>query len=84
MKHYDAVIGEDGWRSASDPPDTDATVQIAWDDLSTSDEALGFYDSPSGESNRVWWFHSAGHGIHISPPGHIVAWRQKPIVGGEG
>ena len=53
----DSCLGE-GWNWAYTPPDSDRLVQIAWDDGSTSDDTLGFYDSVSSippTEEKVWW-----------------------------
>jgi hypothetical protein len=65
-----------GWFPADTPPNNDRIVQVAWDDGSTGESALCFYDSKSTipqENERYWWSHPH---IQILPPGHILAWRE--------
>lgn len=72
-----AVIGENGWRSADDPPDTDRAVQIAWDDMSTSPKCIGCFDSKSmlpDPGPRMWW--AMWPSVHVAT-GQIGAWRER-------
>ena len=69
------LIGE-GWHPASDPPDTDRIVQVAWDDGSTSPSALAFYDSKATipqEDKKYWW---ACSNLDLVP--NVLAWRELP------
>lgn len=71
-----AVIGEDGWESPNNPPSNDRTVQIAWDDLSTSPQTLGFYDGLAeipDSGRRFWWSHPRMVKYEKS---EIGAWRE--------
>ncbi len=53
-----AVVGEDGWRSPADPPDSDRTIQLAWDDGSYGKSSLGFYDGIAEipDSGKRWFW----------------------------
>lgn len=76
-----AIIGEDGWRAADDPPDSDRTVQIAWDDGSSSLNTLGFYDGIAeipDSGRRFWWSSPMGRGFSQLPQGCVLAWRERP------
>ena len=58
MKTYRAIIGEEGWKSPGEPPDDDRVIQIAWDDMSTSDKTIGFYDGVAEKPDsgrRFFW-----------------------------
>jgi hypothetical protein len=75
-----AEIGVNGWRDAVyDPPETDRIVQVAWDDMSTSPNAKGFYDSAAEtppSSRRFWWtFDYAQNFIPLSDD-CVLAWRE--------
>lgn len=75
-----AIIGEDGWISASEPPDNDRFVEIAWDDGSHSDSFLGFYDGIAeipDSGKRWWWQWSEKWGMHRLPHGSVLAWRER-------
>jgi hypothetical protein len=68
----------DGWTSAHEPPNDTRIVQVAWDDGSTGDAALCFYDAKSTipeDDNRYWWSYP---GIEILPLDNVLAWREKP------
>ena len=70
-----AVIGEDGWESPDNPPSNDRVVQIAWDDMSTSENSLGFYDGIAeipDSGRRYWWTHP---GMTQLDKSAIGAWR---------
>lgn len=75
-----AVIGEDGWISPQDPPDTDRAVQLAWDDMSYSKDSLGFRDmkSEKPQSGRYyWWSLREGYSyLSLIPDESIGAWRE--------
>ena len=74
-----AVIGEDGWMSPANPPDTDRTVQIAWEDMSYGPNSLGFYDGIAetpDSGRRFWWSSPAGRGFHQLGTGSVGAWRE--------
>ncbi len=74
-----AVIGEDGWMSPTEPPDTDRLVKLAWDDMSYSDNSRGFYDSLAeipASGKMFWWSWPVGGGMHRLPSDHIGAWRE--------
>ncbi len=76
-----AVIGQDGWQDPATPPDNDAVVQLAWDDMSYGDNSYGFYDGVAviPESNRkFWWSWSPTAGPRRLPDGHVGAWRDRP------
>lgn len=75
-----AVVGEDGWRSAGEPPDTDRLVEIAWEDGSHGNPTLGFYDgiAETPDSNRRWWWqYHFMHGMDRVPAGGVLAWRER-------
>ena len=70
-----AVIGEDGWETPDNPPNTDRVVQIAWEDMSTSENLLGFYDGIAeipDSGRRYWWTHPR---MTQHDKGAIGAWR---------
>ena len=73
----DELLAE-GWRDAEeDPPDNDRTVQIAWDDGSTSPNTLGFYDSVAmtpESTEKFWWNQSP---LCKCQPGAVLAWRER-------
>ena len=74
-----AVIGEDGWMSPTEPPDTDRMVQLAWDDMSYGVNSRGFYDSVAempASGKMFWWSWPVGGGMHRLPSDHIGAWRE--------
>lgn len=74
-----AVIGEDGWMSPAEPPDTDRLVQLAWDDMSYGENSRGFYDSVAempASGKMFWWSWPVGGGMHRLPSDHIGAWRE--------
>ena len=74
-----AVIGEDGWMSHTEPPDTDRLVQLAWDDMSYGENSRGFYDSLAeipASGKMFWWSWPVGGGMHRLPSDHIGAWRE--------
>lgn len=74
-----AVIGEDGWVSPTEPPDTDRLVQLAWDDMSYGENSRGFYDSVAempASGKMFWWSWPIGGGMHRLPSDHIGAWRE--------
>lgn len=76
-----AVLGEDGWMSPAEPPNTDRTVQIAWDDMSYGPNSLGFYDGIAeipDSGRRFWWSSPAGRGFHQLSAGSVGAWRERP------
>jgi hypothetical protein len=76
--HSFAVIGEDGWESPDNPPDDDRLVQVAWDDMSTSEKALGFYDGIAeipDSGRRYWWSHPQMTKLN---KGAVGAWREIP------
>jgi hypothetical protein len=74
-----AVIGEDGWNDPSEPPDTDRTVQIAWEDMSYSENSLAFRDTIASEPQEetVYWWNLNPVSI-IARPELIGAWRERP------
>lgn len=75
-----AVIGENGWMSPAEPPDTDRTVQIAWEDMSYGPNSLGFYDGIAeipDSGRRFWWSNPPGRGFHQLSAGSVGAWREK-------
>lgn len=75
MSYY-AVVGEDGWRDATYPPNSSRVVQIAWDDLSTTDKTLGFYagvDEEPDSGRRYWWTHPA---LEKHNKDAVAAWRE--------
>lgn len=76
-----AVVGEDGWRSAGEPPNTDRLVEIAWEDGSHGNPTLGFYDGIAEipDSGRRWWWEwSKERGFHqITLDGAVLAWRER-------
>ena len=82
-----AVIGEDGWRSPSNPPDTDRTVQLAWEDMSYGSNSLGFYDGLAeipDSGRRFWWECPKGRGFHqIKDVSLVGAWREIPSSNNE-
>jgi hypothetical protein len=66
-----------GWHPASEPPDDDRVVQVAWDDGSTGDASFAFYDSKAmtpPEEEKYWWSYP---GMSILPVGHVLAWREQ-------
>ena len=70
----DSCLGE-GWNWAYTPPDSDRLVQIAWDDGSTSDDTLGFYDSVSSippTEEKVWW----NKDLCLLGDDAVLAWRE--------
>lgn len=74
---------EAGWRdAATDPPNDDRTVQIAWDDGSTSDGLRGFHDSISGhggpkyDGKRFWWHWPWEGKAQLATPLKVLAWRE--------
>lgn len=75
-----AVIGEDGWIAATDPPDNDRIVEIAWEDGSHGNSTLGFYDgiAETPDSGRRWWWEwSKAKGIsQINDSSIVLAWRE--------
>lgn len=69
---------DDGWILASEPPNTDRTVRIMWDDWSFG--SLGFFDSKAEipEGPRIWWAWSRddrNQPKYPYPTNNIVAWR---------
>jgi hypothetical protein len=75
-----ATLGEDGWMSPTEPPNTDRTVQIAWDDMSYGPNSLGFYDGIAetpDSGRRFWWSSPAGRGFRQLSAGSIGAWRER-------
>ena len=67
-----ATIGENGWMDINTPPNSDRTVQIAWDDYSYGKGSLGFYDSIYGKpEKKIWW-----HNGRPYEDGKIMAWRE--------
>lgn len=76
-----AVVGEDGWRSAGEPPNTDRFVEIAWEDGSHGSPTLGFYDGIAEipDSGRRWWWEwSKQRGFNrITLDGAVLAWRER-------
>lgn len=76
-----AVVGEDGWRSAGEPPNTDRLVEIAWEDGSHGNPTLGFYDGIAEipDSGRRWWWEwSKARGFNqITFDGAVMAWRER-------
>lgn len=71
------LLVEDGWTPASEPPDTDRAVQVAWDDGSTSENALCFYDSKSiipPDGKKYWWTHPK---MNLLSDGDVIAWRER-------
>jgi len=80
-----AVIGEDGWMSPAEPPDTDRLVQLAWDDMSYGENSRGFYDSVAempASGKMFWWSWPVGGGMHRLPSDHIGAWREMTANAG--
>ena len=64
----------EGWHPASEPPDTDRIVQVAWDDGSTSPSALSFYDCKAtipATDKKYWW---ACPNLDLVP--NVLAWRE--------
>jgi hypothetical protein len=77
------VLIDEGWTPASEPPDTDRVVQVAWDDGSYTPTSLAFYDGKAvipQEPRKYWWTHP---GLSILPEGSVIAWRDKPLEGPE-
>jgi hypothetical protein len=73
-----AVVGEDGWESPDNPPGNDRVVQIAWDDMSASENSLGFYDGIAeipDSGKRYWWTHPR---MTQHDKSAIGAWRDIP------
>lgn len=67
---------KEGWTLASNPPDTDRAVQVAWDDGSTSETVLAFYDSKSTipeTRKKFWWGHPK---VYCMPEGAVLAWKE--------
>lgn len=75
-----AVIGEDGWMSPSEPPDTDRTVQLAWDDMSYGSNSTGFFAGVAeipDSGRRFWWELPPGRGFRqIKDASMVGAWRE--------
>lgn len=74
-----AVIGENGWTAASEPPDNDRMVQLAWDDGSYGPSSLGFYDGISeipDSGKRFYWSKSYGHWTPHKIASTVYAWRE--------
>ena len=75
-----AVLGEDGWMSPANPPDTDRTVQLAWEDMSYGPNSLGFYDGIAeipDSGRRFWWESPPGRGFRqIKDASLVGAWRE--------
>jgi len=71
-----AIIGQHGWKPASQMPHDTRTVQVAWDDGSFSKTSLAFCDEISGSKSSVrkWWSVSP---ICLIPNGHVLAWRER-------
>jgi hypothetical protein len=73
----DRLISE-GWTPATEPPDTDRIVQVAWeDDGSTGPTSLAFYDSEAitpPQPEKFWWSHPGM--TKYSDGGGIIAWRE--------
>ena len=72
-----AKLVSDGWMVADNPPNTNRTVQVAWDDGSYGQESLAFYDGkseiPQGPE-KYWWSHPH---LSILPTGSVIAWRER-------
>lgn len=77
-----AVIGKDGWMSPTEPPNSDRVVQIAWDDMSFSQNSLAFYDGLAeipDSGMRFWWGSPPGRGFYqIKDAAYVGAWREVP------
>lgn len=75
-----AVLGEDGWMSPAAPPNSDRTVQIAWEDMSYGPNSLGFYDGIAeipDSGRRFWWDSPPGRGFRqIKDATMVGAWRE--------
>lgn len=74
MTILDSLL-EDGWRDAKeDPPDSDRTVLIRWDDGSGNENTKGFYDSVSSipQNPEKWWWSKT---IEKLPHGSVLAWK---------
>ena len=77
MKDILEQLVKDGWTPATEFPDTDRLVQVAYDDRSTGPNAVGFVDEvsqipPTGK--RVWW--EIGKYPPVYQSNCIVAWRE--------
>ena len=68
-------LESNGWRSTEDPPNNNRVVRVMYDDGSTSENALGFYDEVSRippDGKRIWWELRNGR---FSIYSHFIAWR---------
>lgn len=75
-----AVIGEDGWRAPSDPPEPNVNkyIQIAWDDMSFGPNSIGFYagvEETPDSGRRYYWTKWLGHWTPKCSD-MIGAWRE--------
>lgn len=68
-----AVIGEDGWQSISESPDTDRKIQFAWRDMNYGDNSYAFYNTESD----IWELRLNDPMYMISPM-YLGAWRDIP------
>jgi hypothetical protein len=73
-----AAIGEDGWKSISEPPDTDRKIQFAWSDMSYGDNSYGFYNVEAVKQgkNDIWWGLRLNNLMYMITPEYIGAWRE--------
>lgn len=75
-----AVIGEDGWQSISEPPDSDRKIQVAWEDMSYDDNSYGFYNVEAVKQgkNDIWWELRPNSHMQMLPAWCLGAWRDIP------
>lgn len=68
---------KDGWRLASDSPDTNRKVKVAFDDGSTGPGIIGFYDGLSRDGSvKCWWLMLGGKKVERAVDGEVFAWKE--------